>query len=85
MRNRKQVRIGFKVPGAALKLKAGKGTKAVSLAPGATKNVKVACPAGQAPTGAGYDERPGVTGTEHLQYMRYGRVAKLPPSPAPVA
>src|SRR5947208_15633975 len=30
------VRIGFKVPGAALKLKAGKGTKAVSLTPGAT-------------------------------------------------
>ena len=48
------VRIGFKVPGAALKLKAGKGTKAVSLTPGATKNVKVACPAGQAPTGAGF-------------------------------
>ncbi|MBI1860758.1 MAG: hypothetical protein HYR96_07565 [Deltaproteobacteria bacterium] len=26
----------------------------------------------------GYDTRPDVRGTEHLQYMRYGRVATAP-------
>jgi hypothetical protein len=53
------IRKGFKIPVKALNLKIGKATNGpVLVSPGSTTNGKVKCPAGQAPTGAGFDEQP---------------------------
>jgi hypothetical protein len=54
------IRKGFKIPLKALTLKVGKVVTGapIFVAPGQTKNKKLKCPTGQAPTGAGFDAQP---------------------------
>jgi hypothetical protein len=69
------IRKGFKIPLKALVLKVGKVTAGgLIVNPGLTKNKKLKCPTGQAPTGAGFDAQPA-DGPRSAETLRGG----LPP------